>query len=43
MQHRLLPLLTPGLAASGAAGEKMRGVAVEEREGAVVEREGEMS
>ena len=36
LQHQLLPLLTSGLAASGAAGERMReGVAVEEREGVV--------
>ena len=37
LQHQLLPLLTPGLIASGAARKRMReGVAVEEREGVVV-------
>ena len=36
LQRQLLPLLMPGLATSGAAGERMRGVAVERREGVVV-------
>ena len=36
MHHQLLQLLTRGLAAFGAAGDRMRGVVVEERGGVVV-------